>query len=727
MADNNEASPICRGKNLTWETVLLFYNNMPKVSMPKSEFNAFVESKINGWTQTHSQIARQLAFYYEENGTCYPRFTKEISLPELLEYMQNWACNYFIPNPYCPSLKQFNPVNIYHYLRTSIVNGQLDFDEVLDGMFSVKLSSHDKVKVYLADFTDLQFDSSHSMSINERLIYSIAIKQPTEDVVSSQRNYFHYFDLPINPVGLESPKNKSEYPLQQIHYGAPGTGKSHTVEQVCKQYKHHRTTFHPDSDYSTFVGCYKPTMEKAGKKLNMNLSVQDLAIALNGYYNDASLGNVGGLQKFVYEYYKYLNGDIMATNINQLLQLAGVSTNYAVEVNKYIKFCKLLPKVEESKITYSFVPQTFIQAYTEAWQYPNEPVFLVIEEINRGNCAQIFGDIFQLLDRNDEGWSSYAIDADKDLQGYLCDYFAENGISENAPEDIKSGKKLLLPPNLYIWATMNTSDQSLFPIDSAFKRRWDWKYVPIDEEKENWAISVNGTLYSWSSFLRIINDKIYTKTNSEDKQLGFYFCKAKDGIISADKFVSKVLFYIYNDIYKDYGFDDSFFNDDDNTKLSFRKYYDRTGNVNEVKVEKFLMNLGVEVVKDVEGGDDEEEEKEGNDNTKYSFNGKSGLDKKTLGYEIVIKYLEENPNLAYDDIERVLTFDSSVQPKYRYKNIVPKESFVTGSYLQCYNSKERTSSDGVAYKVLTWWNKYNIEFIIGFAKEQGWDVRVIQK
>ena len=145
MALFEEASPICRGKNLSWETVLLFFNNMPREAMPKAKFNSYVEARINAWTQTHSQIARQLAFYYEENGVCYPRFTEKTSLQDLFAYMQNWAVKYFIPNPYAPSLKGKVPTCIYSFIVESINNGQKDFDEILDSIFHVKLSSHDKV------------------------------------------------------------------------------------------------------------------------------------------------------------------------------------------------------------------------------------------------------------------------------------------------------------------------------------------------------------------------------------------------------------------------------------------------------------------------------------------------------------------------------------------------------------------------------------------------------
>ena len=225
-----------------------------------------------------------------------------------------------------------------------------------------------------------------------------------------------------------------DLPLQQIYYGAPGTGKSFELKEITKVYSTIRTTFHPDSDYSTFVGAYKPVMEETP---------------------------VYGAQ--------------------------------GVEVAK------------EKRITYSYVKQAFLKAYLGAWQkYAKsgetaEPQFLVIEEINRGNCAQIFGDLFQLLDRSDNGFSTYPIEADSDLQNEIKKAFAEGGeyaiengldvddavdcytsnYGETLSDDIKNGRVLLLPNNLYIWATMNTSDQSLFPIDSAFKRRWDWRYVKI--------------------------------------------------------------------------------------------------------------------------------------------------------------------------------------------------------------------------------------------------------
>ena len=335
-------------------------------------------------------------------------------------------------------------------------------------------------------------------------------------------------------------KNSCLMPLQQIFYGAPGTGKSFKIKRDTKNQSKIRTTFHPDSDYSTFVGCYKPTM----------------------------------------------NEDV----------------KYDKEGNE--KSCT-------KQIEYAFVAQAFLKAYVKAWKFycsagngTAKAQYLIIEEINRGNCAQIFGDLFQLLDRNEDGYSTYPIVADTDIQRYLSKEFEKVNIPDllnaiyddydgNIVEDIKNGIVLALPNNLYIWATMNTSDQSLFPIDSAFKRRWDWKYMPIDTKKENWNIEVDGKKYSWSDFLETVNEQIFEVTKSEDKKLGFYFCRANNHVVDAEKFVGKVIFYLYNDVFKDYCYDRKMFLGEDGKAIQFHEYFQNNGDINEQMAARFLNNLGV--------------------------------------------------------------------------------------------------------------------------------------
>ena len=174
----------------------------------------------------------------------------------------------------------------------------------------------------------------------------------------------------------------------------------------------------------------------------------------------------------------------------------------------------------------------------------------MIEEINRGNCAEIFGDIFQLLDRN----SDYSITPSNELKQYLVKVLT----SVDAIKGIENGK-MKLPSNLNILATMNTSDQSLFPMDSAFKRRWDWEYIPINYKKSpenpssNFKVILSETeSFSWIDFIAKVNSKIKQNPNlGMDKCIGNYFIKAKNDTISLEEFINKAIFYLWNDVFKD--------------------------------------------------------------------------------------------------------------------------------------------------------------------------------
>lgn len=422
-------------------------------------------------------------------------------------------------------------------------------------------------------------------------------------------------------------KLPSNLTLQQIYYGAPGTGKSKTIKDLTFGESVIRTTFHPDSDYASFVGTYKPITEE---------------VDLRDCYGK-----------------KVIDDDTKEV-------------------------------VKEERIAYKFIPQAFLEAYVEAWKKlgSSKKQYLIIEEINRGNCAQIFGDLFQLLDRNEYGFSDYPIVADKDMQKYLEKEFAGWEITNkdeinqlygeaNMVNLIMKGERLVLPSNLYIWATMNTSDQSLFPIDSAFKRRWDWKYVPIREGRDketnaplNWYINTGDKQYDWWSFISKVNELIGSLTNSEDKKLGYFFCKAKDGEIDADLFVSKVIFYLWNDVFKDYGFDDKDFQDEEGKILSFDRFYEDVNgvtNVNVANVELFLENLGVdEFISDdeeeyINANEDEENEDSSDSNIsspsskreKYSINNSGAYRKCTVPYEAIKLYSLNHPSLPASTIIKI--------------------------------------------------------------------------
>ena len=417
-------------------------------------------------------------------------------------------------------------------------------------------------------------------------------------ICNTDLNTFYPSALPIH-------NNSTNMAEQIIYFGAPGTGKSYGIKQrhpLITKDNSFRTTFHPDSDYSTFVGCYKPI------------------------------------------------------------------------------------KVKES-ITYEFVPQVFTEAYIAAWRgfEESKPVYLIIEEINRGNCAQIFGDLFQLLDRKEDGFSQYEIKPEKDLQNYLSDEFAGNHNDEedSAPAlDLKeyptviSGKEIILPPNLNIIATMNTSDQSLFPIDSAFKRRWNWHYVAIKDIKEkDYHFEVNSELYKWWDFVSIVNDAIKAVTDSEDKKMGYFFVRPdkkrqesdkEATIITTELFVSKVLFYLWTDVFKDYTTDENNIfrkcvgkDENGNDKfepITFSDFFDGIGNVNMNTLIKFLEQFSFFTNK-LNDDVDEEEDEDGNtpsssnrDYTKYSVNGSGAYGKNLLAARAVEKYIQLNPDMPVETV-----------------------------------------------------------------------------
>ncbi len=395
-------------------------------------------------------------------------------------------------------------------------------------------------------------------------------------------------------------------PLQVIYYGAPGTGKSHQTDELVKYDTenkfHQRTTFHPDSDYSSFVGCYKPSKE-------------------------------------------------------------------------------------DNELTYKFVAQAFLKAYVDAWKNPTHPYYLIIEEINRGNCAQIFGDIFQLLDRRDDGFSKYHITTDTDIETYLRDEAFRDFSADALPiisgintEQIVNGEIMQLPSNLHIYATMNTSDQSLFPIDSAFKRRWEWEYKPIEQPDDpqfrDWKIVTDdGAAYDWWNFLNAVNDRIFETTHSEDKKMGYWFTKADARKrISQKKFIGKVLFYLWNDIFKDYARTEStvfkVFTDKekkDTEEYTFTDFF-RSEGVTE-RIHRLMLTLDVE-------------REDLNDTSSISTSsdsssrlrilvGNQNVSLRRAFYEIINQMIAKDPSVSFASI--IQSAKDSGLPKRQFESLFLKE------------------------------------------------------
>lgn len=360
-------------------------------------------------------------------------------------------------------------------------------------------------------------------------------------------------------LALLSPSTSASNTAHNIIYlGAPGTGKSTKAQELAESITPVvpvgspnpniiRTVFHPASDYSSFVGTYKP-LKKDGPS----------SVVIVDPYYDSTSGNTSQQQ---------------GQNNNAPIHQTSAPDQWA-PIKAPIFSPAVYPSsgpIETSHIEYEFEPQAFLLAYMRA-KDTTEKVALIIEEINRANCAQVFGDIFQLLDRNPK----YGIVPNSSIIDYLQKEGKKKG---NIYHYISSDDKITLPDNLVLIATMNTSDQSLFPMDSAFIRRWQREYVKINYEaeiKDASSVVIGklkdvGIVYgdnslvskdkfatpsaNWADFLKAVNWHISKASQSEDKMLGEFFVKIPDASgkleISEEVFVNSVMSYLWDEVCKD--------------------------------------------------------------------------------------------------------------------------------------------------------------------------------
>lgn len=332
------------------------------------------------------------------------------------------------------------------------------------------------------------FDTPFEMPINTeglRTTYSVLKEDENLLYLYKQIFYNKKFESGDKYMSIKYETGlQTKYEHNRILFGAPGTGKSHTLNEEkndllgtdSKNYE--RVTFHPDYSYANFVGTYKPVPCK----------------------------------------------DNCGNNI----------------------------------ITYKYVPGPFMRIYVEALKNAQtnnpKPYLLIIEEINRANVSAVFGDVFQLLDRQENNISEYPIQASEDMKEYLFEKLGGN------KDDYK---EIRIPDNMLIWATMNSADQGVYPMDTAFKRRWHFTYLSIDENEtliENYIIGKdsNGKEIKWNALRHAINEKLIDLKVNEDKLLGPFFVNlnniATNGIIDTDKFnkvfKNKILMYLYEDAAK---------------------------------------------------------------------------------------------------------------------------------------------------------------------------------
>lgn len=407
----------------------------------------------------------------------------------------------------------------------------------------------------------------------------IKIRENGVDKPDTLINYITYFDSRpymnsiADTVAVEHKTDDDVY--NRIVFGAPGTGKSHRLELDSKCFGNNveRVTFHPSYSYANFVGTYKPTMTRNDldwltddEKKKVIAILQDKSKTAQEKYDllyDKFKGE--GLTRL-----PILLG-IYTDEVFKTKKVDGTDTDNTVERNhgKAIRpYLNLQPRNGGKEISYEYVPGPFMRIYTQAINHPEEKYLLLIEEINRANVAAVFGDVFQLLDRK-SGVSEYPIATSEDIKAFLMnnlECLKGKRIDEFSDEESRLYQEMRIPNNMFIWATMNSADQGVFPMDTAFKRRWEFEYIGVDDEAkevEKYIIPIGDKDHrryvKWNDLRERINDILSSddcKVN-EDKLLGPFFisksmlesaCEKEERFLKA--FESKVIMYLFEDAVK---------------------------------------------------------------------------------------------------------------------------------------------------------------------------------
>ena len=430
------------------------------------------------------------------------------------------------------------------------------------------------VKLVIPGQDDLQYKAAllEVIMFNEYWEYGeIDIDYSTEAFNTLRTSYFRYCDqfiLRNDKLNAIAMSDIPSMPRQRIFFGAPGTGKSYSLNEdakslVSNKCEHiERVTFHPDYTYANFVGSYKPIMKQSdiecldddSKKVlsvlnNRTITTQEKYDEL--YERFKSTGNLTRIPMILGLYsddeFETRKADGTETSDNN-----SVERNHGRALRKYVQL--LSEESYKEKIAYEYVPGPFIRLLVKALQNPTDPYVLIVEEINRANVAAVFGDVFQLLDRNNDGESEYSITTTADMRAYLQRELGKD-------KDVTTIK---IPSNMFIWATMNSADQGVYPMDTAFKRRWDFSYYGIDDEetklsdvaiKPQFTLGQSEKLIAWNSLRKAINDELSTDTynTNEDKLMGPFFLieeAFKDNNSFNEAFKNKVLMYLFDDVVK---------------------------------------------------------------------------------------------------------------------------------------------------------------------------------
>ena len=624
--------PIARVQNPYPKNIVEFVKNLPKEEMSNDSFRQYMEKckwGAKAFLTSYYQICCQVGLYYiDDNDTYHPRFTRDITENEATSYLENWFSKYYVPNPYTKGFQLLQkPIlveySIYEYLKKNTDNS---IESVCEELFKEPIGNPDIFINAINTYSKIiKVENKHCF------IKEGAKKMEVTNSRDDKKAFFENFDSENNT------NEKIDKAFNRIIFGAPGTGKSHKLEEESAVFINQeivktdistqiKNEVNSAKDKKNFKSLYNAIGIKYAKDLPDNYKdieatygnntyeiyvgvkaskvIQIFESKKKQYESDESksiydnikqeLDNItSGIEQNVnalgFVFGSYLC-DFSATEITQKFDLnpkeskgywllKGAQAFLCLDEKKQQKEIKYLERVtfhpnysyaqfvgtykpvksilNPEDITYEYVPGPFMRIYVNAKNNPKKNFLLLIEEINRANVAAVFGDIFQLLDRKRKGTSEYPITASEDQKRYL----ENNGINET---------EISLPSNMYIWATMNSADQGVFPMDTAFKRRWEFEYIGIDENEDQLVNDKKERLFIpvckdgkvsqkviWNDLRKAINNKLISLGINEDKLLGPFFLSKyalesamDNGIDFVKLFESKVLMYLFEDAAK---------------------------------------------------------------------------------------------------------------------------------------------------------------------------------
>ena len=614
------SDPICRVQNPYPNNVVKLVHNLPHSEMSNDDFKEYMKDCEYGYDRffkTYYQLACQLGLYYiDAENNYHPRFLNDINEEQAKIYLINWFSKYYVPNPYTRGFEQLkNPIlveeTLYEYIKNYGNSKQIL--EICKEVFREDIGNPDI-------FINAINSYSRKIKISNNKFEIKDFKEGSMEIGNKRDDKKAFFDTFSKDNGTD----KLPFPRNRIIFGAPGTGKSHKLKEDSEQFENQEPIESDEKDIiKQEIIEANELNDKLNRYIAIGFSHSEFLkdYTTKQIRETFEIENcedniyVGAKAKFYYDKYIEDNDDdeTITKRINEakaikgdgMLQvLAGIGFRFsetlmdytkeelkkeypldsrpqiywvyrAVHGAKYIKTkkqekIKYLERVtfhpnysyaqfvgtykpvqdtaDETQIKYEYVPGPFMRIYIAAKKNTSQNFLLLIEEINRANVAAVFGDVFQLLDRDENDNSEYPVAVSEDIKKYL----AKNGIHED---------ELKIPSNMYIWATMNSADQGVFPMDTAFKRRWEFEYIGIDENEDKvkgYEIPISATKkVNWNDLRKAINNKLITLGINEDKLLGPFFL-SKTVLDSAfDKgmdfvklFESKVLMYLFEDAAK---------------------------------------------------------------------------------------------------------------------------------------------------------------------------------